>query len=160
MNTYASPTPSVTGTPRRWLRIEGLAAFAIASLAFVQLGGHPLLLIPLLLAVDVSMAGYLANPRVGAFTYNLAHQWATGLVVLAAGWWLASTPLLLAGLVLVAHVGMDRVAGYGGGGVVFVFDAGLQQHGNGGQEQGGRFQFGRHSFRFFLSGHRVSEMFI
>ena len=40
---------------------------------------------PLLLAVDVSMAGYLAGPRVGAFTYNLAHNWGTGLVVLALG---------------------------------------------------------------------------
>ena len=113
MNTYASPTPSVTGTPRTWLRIEGLAAFALAGAAYLQLGGQPLLLIPLLLAVDVSMAGYLVNPRVGAFTYNLAHQWATGLVVLSAGWWLGATPLLLVGAVLVAHVGMDRVAGYG-----------------------------------------------
>jgi hypothetical protein len=113
MNTYASPTPSVAGTPRTWLRIEGLAAFALAVAAYLSLGGHPLLLVPLLLAVDVSMVGYLANPRTGAFVYNLAHQWATGLVVLGAGWWLGSTPLLLAGLVLVAHVGMDRVAGYG-----------------------------------------------
>ena len=113
MNTYASPTPSVVGTPRAWLRIEGLAAFALASAAYLSLGGQPLLLIPLLLAVDVSMAGYLVNPRVGAFTYNLAHQWATGLVVLGAGWWSGATPLLLVGALLVAHVGMDRVLGYG-----------------------------------------------
>jgi hypothetical protein len=113
MNTYASPTPSVTGTPRTWLRIEGLAAFALASAAYLSLGGPPLLLLPLLLAVDVSMAGYLANPRVGAFTYNLAHQWASGLAVLGAGWWLGATPLLLLGAVLVGHVGMDRVLGYG-----------------------------------------------
>ena len=113
MNTYASPTPSVTGTPRTWLRIEGLAALALASAAYLSLGGQPLLLVPLLLAVDVSMVGYLASPRVGAMTYNLVHQWATGLAVLGAGWWLGATPLLLAGLILVAHVGMDRFAGYG-----------------------------------------------
>ena len=113
MNTYASPTPSVTGTPRTWLRLEGLAAFAIASAAYLSLGGPPLLLIPFLLAVDVSMVGYLANPRVGAFTYNLAHQWATGIAVLGAGWWLGATPLLLLGAILVGHVGMDRVLGYG-----------------------------------------------
>ena len=72
-----------------------------------------MLLIPLVLAVDLSMAGYLANPRVGALTYNLFHQWATGLAVLGAGWALGATPLVLAGIVLVAHVGMDRLAGYG-----------------------------------------------
>ena len=113
MHTTASPTPSVTGAPRTWLRIEGLAALVLASAAYLSLGGQPLLLIPLLLAVDVSMVGYLAGPRVGAITYNLFHQWATGLAVLGAGWWLGATPLLLAGLILVAHVGMDRFAGYG-----------------------------------------------
>ena len=113
MITYASPTPSVTGTPRTWLRIEGLAALVLASAAYLSLGGQPLLLVPLLLAVDVSMVGYLASPRVGAMTYNLVHQWATGLAVLGAGWWLGATPLLLVGLILVAHVGMDRFAGYG-----------------------------------------------
>ena len=113
MNTTASPTPSVTGTPRTWLRIEGLAAFVLALAGYLSLGGHPLLLLTLLLAVDVAMVGYLANPRAGAFVYNLAHQWATGLVVLGACLWLASTPLLLAGLILVGHVGMDRLAGYG-----------------------------------------------
>ena len=105
------PAPAfVVGTPRTWLRLEGLAAFALASAAFLSLGGPPLLLVPLLLAVDISMAGYLANPRVGAFTYNLAHQWATGLAVLGAGWWLGSTPLLLLGTVLAGHVGMDLLS--------------------------------------------------
>ena len=103
----------VTGTPRTWLRLEGLAAFALAVAAYLALGGHPVLLIPLLLAVDLSMVGYLANPRVGALTYNLFHQWATALAVLGAGWALGSTPLLLAGHHPRAHVGMDRLAGYG-----------------------------------------------
>jgi hypothetical protein len=70
-------------------------------------------LVPMLLAVDVSAAGYLAGPRTGAFVYNLAHNWAIGLLVLGAGWGLGSTPLLLAGAILIAHVGMDRFAGYG-----------------------------------------------
>jgi hypothetical protein len=109
----AASIGAVTGAPRTWLRLEGLAAFAVALAAYVALGGPLLLLVPLVLAVDLSMAGYLAGPRVGAFTYNLAHSWATGLVVLAAGWGLGATPLLLAGAVLGAHAGMDRLAGYG-----------------------------------------------
>ena len=110
----ATPTPAfVIGTPRTWLRLEGLAAFALAVAAYLALGGHPVLLIPLVLAVDLSMVGYLASPRVGALTYNLFHQWATALAVLGAGWALGATPVLLAGIVLAAHVGMDRLAGYG-----------------------------------------------
>jgi hypothetical protein len=33
--------------------------------------------------------------------------------VLGIGWWQGSTPVLLAGSVLLAHVGMDRALGYG-----------------------------------------------
>ena len=104
---------AVTGTPRRWLRLEGLAAFAAGVAIFLGTGATWILLLPLLLAVDVSMAGYLAGPRVGAFAYNLAHNWGTGLLVLALGLATGAAPLVAAGGILVAHTGMDRVAGYG-----------------------------------------------
>jgi hypothetical protein len=104
---------AVGGAPRRWLRIEGLAALGAGATLFLQSGGQVLWLLPLLLAVDVSMVGYLAGPKVGAFGYNLAHNWAIGLVALGAGFALPSTALVLAGAILVGHVGMDRVAGYG-----------------------------------------------
>jgi len=104
---------SVTGGPRAWLRLEGIAGLAAGVAIYLSTGGSLLWLLPLLLAVDVSAAGYLAGPRLGAVTYNLAHNWATGLVVLGAGWALGASPVVLAGAVLVAHVGMDRVAGYG-----------------------------------------------
>ena len=104
---------AVTGAPRTWLRLEGLAALVAGAGLYLSLGGKPLLLIPLILAVDVSMAGYLTGPRPGAFAYNVAHSWASGLLVLGAGWALGATPLLLAGAVLIAHAGMDRLAGYG-----------------------------------------------
>jgi hypothetical protein len=104
---------AVTGTPRRWLRIEGLAALLAGAGIYLAAGGPWLLLVPFVLAVDVSMVGYLAGPRVGAFAYNLAHNQATGLLVLAAGAVSGISPLVLAGAVLVGHTGMDRLAGYG-----------------------------------------------
>jgi len=107
------PLGAVTGTPRIWLRIEGAAALLGAVGLYLQLGGQILWLAPLLLAVDASMAGYLAGPRVGAFVYNLFHNWAIGVVVLAIAWWLDSAPVALIGAILLAHVGMDRAAGYG-----------------------------------------------
>lgn len=116
--TAATPAVSpalgaVTGTPRRWLRAEGLAALVTGAGIYLAVGGPWLLLVPFLLAVDVSMAGYLAGPRAGALVYNLAHNQATGLLVLGAGAVSGVTPLVLAGAVLVGHAGMDRLAGYG-----------------------------------------------
>ena len=80
---------------------------------YLQLGGAPIALVPLLLAVDISMVGYAVGPRPGALIYNLAHNWATGVAVLVLAWWLGSSAIGLAGAILVAHTGMDRAAGYG-----------------------------------------------
>ena len=114
MNTSPAPEVSSIGPDvTTWLRLEGLTGFVAGIVLFGQLGGAWLLFVPAVLLVDGSMAGYLRNPRLGAFTYNLAHQWATGLLVLGCGL-LGGVPLLaLAGAVLIAHVGMDRLAGYG-----------------------------------------------
>jgi uncharacterized membrane protein HdeD (DUF308 family) len=115
MKTHAitSTSGAVTGAPRRWLQIEGLAAFATGVALFLNTGAAWFLLVPLIFVVDLSMAGYLAGPRVGAFTYNLAHNWGSGLVVLALGLATGLEPVVAAGAILVAHTGMDRVAGYG-----------------------------------------------
>jgi hypothetical protein len=104
---------AVTGTPRRWLQLEGLAALVAGTALFVGTGAPWILLVPLLFAVDISMVGYLAGPRVGAFTYNLAHNWGSGLLVLGLGLATGVVPLVAAGAILIAHSGMDRVAGYG-----------------------------------------------
>jgi len=104
---------AVAGVPRSWLRAEGVAALAAGSGLYLHLGGQLVWLVPLLLAVDVSMAGYLVGPGAGAALYNLVHNWAAGIAVLALGWWLGSAATVLAGAILVAHTGMDRGAGYG-----------------------------------------------
>jgi hypothetical protein len=80
---------------------------------FVAGGGPWLLAIPLLLVPDVSMIGYLRDPKLGAMTYNLAHNWAVGLIVLGLGVTTGTLALTLAGAILIAHVGMDRALGYG-----------------------------------------------
>jgi hypothetical protein len=105
----AAPAPSVA-----WiLRVEALALFLAGVIGYLQLNGHPVWLLPLLLAPDLSMVGYLRGPGLGALTYNLVHNLAIALVLLAVGWVTAVAPLALAGAVLVAHVGMDRALGYG-----------------------------------------------
>jgi Domain of unknown function (DUF4260) len=104
---------AVTGMPRVWLRIEGVAALAAGAALYLHLGGPLLWLVPLVLGVDISMVGYVGGPRLGAVVYNLAHNWATGVAVLALALWLGSPPLALLGAILVAHTGMDRAMGYG-----------------------------------------------
>jgi hypothetical protein len=100
-------------TVRLWLHVEGAAALAAGVILYGQLGGNWLWLVPLLLLPDLSIAGYLAGPAAGAFVYNLIHNWALGLAVLGLGVVGAIPAAELAGAVLIAHVGMDRLAGYG-----------------------------------------------
>ncbi len=95
------------------LRAEWLAIFLTGVVIYLEFGGHPLLLLPLLLAPDLSMVGYLAGPRIGALTYNVGHNLVVALAVLAIGWFVPLAPVALAGAILFAHVGMDRALGYG-----------------------------------------------
>jgi hypothetical protein len=103
----------VRGTPRTWLRLEGAAAAVAGLVVFASMGRNWLLLLPLLILPDLSIAGYAMGPRVGAITYNLVHNWAAGLAVLGAGVAFTAPAVVSAGAVLIAHVGFDRLAGYG-----------------------------------------------
>ena len=102
-----------TGAVRTWLRLEGAAALVLSVWLYASLGGDLWLLVPLVLLVDLSMLGYLAGPRAGAITYNAFHTWLPGLALIGAGMWMRESVLAIAGAVLTAHVGMDRLLGYG-----------------------------------------------
>jgi hypothetical protein len=111
--TAATEPVSATRWIKPWLRAEGAATLAAGLAGFLWLG-VPWYLFPVLLLVpDASAIGYLRGPRVGAFVYNIVHDLATGVVVAGLGLALGSVPLAAAGAILVAHSGMDRMAGYG-----------------------------------------------
>lgn len=98
----------------RWtLRLESFAAFVAGLALYLSAGGGWFLLVPALLLPDLSMVGYLVSPWAGAITYNLAHDYAVGIVLALCGWWFSAPLLLMAGGILIAHVGMDRTLGYG-----------------------------------------------
>jgi hypothetical protein len=118
--TSAAASPAFVAHPAesdpavRWtLRAESIAAFVAGVAIYASAGGSLLFFIPLLLAPDLSMVGYLVNPRVGAATYNAVHGYAPGIILALLGWWLPAALLLMAGGVLIAHIGMDRASGYG-----------------------------------------------
>lgn len=85
-----------------------LAVFLFSRLAYAWWWFPALLLLP-----DLSMTGYLINTQIGAYLYNLVHHKALGISVALIGFTLASSVLMLAGIILFAHSAMDRVFGYG-----------------------------------------------
>ena len=92
---------------------RGLAVLGAGLAGFLALGLPWYLFAVLLLVPDVSAAGYLRGPRVGAIVYNVVHDLFTGAAIAGVGLALGSVPVMAVGAVLVAHSGMDRVAGYG-----------------------------------------------
>ena len=95
------------------LRIES-AAIGVAGVAgYLLLGGPLLLLVPALLAPDLSALGYLGGSRIGAVTYNLFHNWALAVGLGFVGLAAEQPWLLMAATVVTAHVGFDRALGYG-----------------------------------------------
>ena len=103
-----------TGTVRTILRLEGFAVFALSAGAYAFWGQHGWGMFALLfLAPDLSMLGYLGGPRLGASAYNIVHSY-VGPAALgyAALFWLGTFWLALA-LIWSAHIGFDRVLGYG-----------------------------------------------
>lgn len=99
--------------PRLLLRAEGLAVFAGSTAAYFALDGSPWLFLLLLFAPDLSMAGYLAGPRVGSRLYNLGHTYVVPLGIAGFGLWLSVPVAVLVALVWTAHIGFDRLVGYG-----------------------------------------------
>ncbi|MGB3544692.1 DUF4260 domain-containing protein [Rubrivirga sp.] len=97
--------------PLAVLRLEGAVLFALAAWGFAQTGTSWWWFGGLLLAPDLAMVGYLRGPRLGAATYNAAHTYAApALLALAIPVWSFALPLAL---IWVAHIGMDRMLGYG-----------------------------------------------
>jgi hypothetical protein len=81
--------------------------------AFHRMGGGWALFAGLFLVPDLSMLGYLAGPRLGALGYNAGHSYLGPALLGVIG--LAAASPLAAQLALIwsAHIGFDRLLGYG-----------------------------------------------
>ncbi|ANB59125.1 hypothetical protein GFC29_2962 [Anoxybacillus sp. B7M1] len=95
------------------LQLEG-AAILLLSLYFYSYNQFSwLLFFVLLFAPDISMIGYLFNNKVGAVLYNLFHTYSLPIGAVILGVLLSSEVVLEIGLIWSAHIGMDRMIGYG-----------------------------------------------
>jgi hypothetical protein len=99
--------------PHLVLRAEGLALLAAALVLYLSQDYSLLLAAVVFLAPDLSFAGYLAGPRIGAYAYDALHT-TVGPLVLGAAGVLADERLAISlALVWLGHIGVDRALGYG-----------------------------------------------
>jgi hypothetical protein len=96
---------------RAWLRAEGAAVLAASIAGYVHGDYSWILFVALFLAPDLSLAGYLAGPRTGASVYNAIHSYVGPCIVGAL--FLATDRSLALPIIWVAHIGFDRLLGYG-----------------------------------------------
>jgi hypothetical protein len=99
--------------PRWLLRLEGASIFALTLVLYGAGHFHWWLFALLLLTPDLSMLGYVATPKIGSAAYNLVHT--SSLPILSLGVAIvAPFPALEPyALIWLAHIGMDRMLGYG-----------------------------------------------
>lgn len=99
--------------PGAMLRVEG-AALLLASVALYWVnGGSWLLFVLLLLTPDLSMLGHLAGVRKGAVVYNVFHAYPLPAALALFGVFSGSAMALSLALIWLAHIGVDRIVGYG-----------------------------------------------
>lgn len=99
--------------PGAMLRAEG-AALPLASVALYWFnGGGWLLFVLLLLSPDLSMLGYLAGVRAGAAIYNVFHAYPLPALLAIYSVFTEGGMILSLALIWLAHIGMDRMIGYG-----------------------------------------------
>ena len=105
--------PAVTGVPRLILRIEGGALAALAIFLYPRTGESWWLFVILILAPDLGMLGYAVNARIGALAYNILHVSALPFALALIGLTAPSVTLVAIALIWLAHIGLDRMLGYG-----------------------------------------------
>lgn len=121
-----------TGGVRAMLRLEGLMLLTASVFLYAHAGASWILFFALFLAPDLSFAGYLFGPRVGAIAYNTVHS-TVGPIVLALVSQLnmpSPVPLFPVALIWFAHIGFDRGLGYGLKYASSFFDTHLGANGN------------------------------
>ena len=99
--------------PLPLLRLEGASVLVVSLLAYHWSHGSWVLFVLLFLLPDLSMIGYALNARLGAITYNRVQSYVGPLLlsVYAAG--SDHQTLLKLSIIWIAHIGLDRMLGFG-----------------------------------------------
>jgi hypothetical protein len=99
--------------PRWLLHLEGASILAL-TLYFFHVEHYRWWLFALLFfSPDLFMLGYLKDARWGSAAYNLVHTLVGPILLLAVALLLPAAPCIPCALIWVAHIGFDRMLGYG-----------------------------------------------
>jgi hypothetical protein len=104
---------TASGFVRSFLRLEGLAAAALAAVFYARTGASWWLFAALWLVPDLSMLGYLGGSKLGARIYNAIHSYVTPATLAVTALLLHSPALLPYALIWMNHIAVDRLLGYG-----------------------------------------------
>ena len=99
--------------PRPLLRLEGAAVLIVSLFSYHWSQGSWLPFALLFLVPDLSILGYAANLRVGAITYNAVHTYVGPLVLAGYSLGLNRPAIFSLSLIWIAHIGLDRMLGFG-----------------------------------------------
>ena len=104
---------SMLTKPAVLLRMEGFALLAASVFLYRQIHASWILFAILFLGPDLFMLGYLLNPRVGAAVYNFVHTLFAPAILVGVVYFAAQPRLLPFAVIWIAHIGFDRMQGYG-----------------------------------------------
>ncbi|PEJ07324.1 DUF4260 domain-containing protein [Bacillus wiedmannii] len=98
---------------KRIVHFEGLVVFVATIYAYSIYEFSWIIFFVFLLAPDVSMLAYGINNRVGAKIYNICHTYIISILIAIIGVYFKIDTVIIIGLIWTAHIGMDRMFGYG-----------------------------------------------
>ncbi len=95
------------------LRIEGVAVLLLCLYLYQIFGFSWLLFAMLFFCPVLAFFAYLINSKTGAIAYNIAHSYISPILMCFAYFISDIEVLKLVGVVWLAHIGFDRMLGYG-----------------------------------------------
>ncbi|MCG9971649.1 DUF4260 domain-containing protein [Christiangramia crocea] len=95
------------------LKLEELAMLLLGVWAFSILDYSWWWFVALFFVPDIGMLGYVVNKQIGAFSYNIFHHKGIAIGIGLLGILTGNEALQIAGIILFAHSGFDRMLGYG-----------------------------------------------
>lgn len=95
------------------LKLEEAAIFLFCIFLFSRLNFEWWWFPVLLFLPDIGMIGYILNPKIGAFTYNLTHHRLIASIIALYAITYGNDSWKLIAIIFFAHISFDRFFGYG-----------------------------------------------
>jgi hypothetical protein len=114
---YEEVKPEIKATKRMAFTIK-IEEFAFSAISIYFLSRYNLGLlfwtwVLLFFSPDISALAYLVSPLIGAYGYNLFHNRAIAIALIAVGLFTHVDLIKAMGILLLAHSSFDRMMGYG-----------------------------------------------